>query len=294
MAETVVIPVEEVVRETRRSRREGARRGTDAATAAPDATGARPTASHVPAGLRWKDKGAHIRRRFEIQAYVGVNGSGKSLAMVHDTIPSLLAGRRVLSTVTILDPVTGEPHPLFEPLTSWGQLLQAEHCDVLFDEVQGIADARNGANGLPVQVRNFLGQLRRNDVTLRWTAPSWNWADSRLRDITKAVTVCRGHMSKLPDDPKMVWRVNRLFRWNTYDAKDFDRWDNGTTEAKLKGRLNAWFWRPGSAAEAYYDSLAPVSFIADVLESGRCAWCGGRRRVPECTCDDYVATMKRR
>lgn len=258
------------------------RRGPGARCAL-DATGARMGAAPRSANLRWKDKGAYIRRKFSIAAYIGINGSGKSLAMIHDTIPSLRAGRRALSTVQLVDPATGLPHPLFTPLTSWRQLLEAEHCDVLFDEVQGIADSRSGTNGLPIQVRNFLGQLRRRDVVLRWTAPSWNWADVRLRDVTQAVTVCRGYLSKLV--PGFTWRVNRLFRWNLYDARDFDRWDAGTTEGKLKGRSNAWLWRPGSAAEAYYDTLAPVSHIHDVFDSGRCAYCGGRRSIPKCTCD---------
>ena len=50
------------------------------------------------------------RRGFPIMAYVGPNGGGKSLAMVKDTVPSLRAGRRVLSTVRLLDAATGEPH----------------------------------------------------------------------------------------------------------------------------------------------------------------------------------------
>jgi hypothetical protein len=237
----------------------------------------------VPDGLRWKDKGAHIRRRFEIAAYVGINGAGKTLAMVHDTIPSLLAGRRVISTVALVDPTTGKPYPGYEPLSSWAQLLDSEHADVLFDEVQGIADSRSSASAMPIQVRNFLGQLRRRDVVLRWTAPSWNWADVRLREITKVVTVCRGYWGRL--EPGRTWRANALFRWNTYDAAEFARWEDGT-EAKIRGKLNAWMWRPGSAAEVYYDSLAPVSHINDVFDSGRCAYCGGRRTIPKCTCDD--------
>lgn len=43
------------------------------------------------------------RRGWPIMGYVGPNGSGKSAAAVWDTIPSLLAGRPVLSTVRLLD-----------------------------------------------------------------------------------------------------------------------------------------------------------------------------------------------
>jgi len=43
------------------------------------------------------------RRAFLISAYVGGNGGGKTAAMVWDALPSLEAGRPVLSTVRILD-----------------------------------------------------------------------------------------------------------------------------------------------------------------------------------------------
>lgn len=43
------------------------------------------------------------RRGWPIMGYVGPNGGGKSAAMVWDTLPSLEAGRPVLSTVRLLD-----------------------------------------------------------------------------------------------------------------------------------------------------------------------------------------------
>lgn len=266
--------------------RHGGRRGRRAAAAAAVVTAVEPRpVIALPDGLtvKWRDKGSSVRRRFNIHAYVGMNGSGKSLAMVHDTVPSLLAGRRVLSTVKLLDPATGGEHPLFERLTEWSQVLEAKHCDVLFDEVQGIADSRS-SQGMPVQVRNFLGQLRRNDVVLRWTTPAWNWTDVRLRDVTRAVTVCRGYMPKADPGAESVWAPNRLFRWLTYDAAEFSRWTDGT-EANLRGKLNVWYWRPSNAAQHFYSTLDPVTRIGEVLDSGRCAVCGGRRTIPLCSCD---------
>lgn len=57
--------------------------------------------------MSWQDKARHKkrlkRRGFPIHGYVGPNGHGKSLAMVYDTLPSLDAGRPVLSTVRLLD-----------------------------------------------------------------------------------------------------------------------------------------------------------------------------------------------
>ncbi|TNY34423.1 hypothetical protein EIO00_23895, partial [Thermomonospora catenispora] len=101
-----------------------------------------------------------MRRTHPIRGYFGLNGSGKSWAMVHDAIPDLEAGRPCLSTVRILDytnprrceltqetcddweahtsvdmegrPVGhGHPHPLWIPLTEWSQVLEFKGGPVL-------------------------------------------------------------------------------------------------------------------------------------------------------------------
>lgn len=242
---------------------------------------------------KYRDAGADSRRRFPIHAYIGANGSGKSLAMVHDTLHSLHAGRRVLSTVAILDPATGEPHPLFERLTSWTQLLEAKHCDVLFDEVLGIASSRSSA-GMPVQVTALLNQLRRRDVVLRWTAPAWSRADIVIRECTQAVTVCRGwkffarQPPRIPGEPRVrAWLPNRLFRWSSYSAIDFATWSDAK-ESKLETISSNWFWGPTSEAFRSYNTLDAVERVGEVLDSGRCAHCGGTRAAPKCSCERPV------
>lgn len=239
----------------------------------------------APPPLRLRDRvaGRTARRMAPIHAYIGSNGGGKSLAMVHDTLPSLERGRRVLSTVRLLDPVTGLPHPSYERLTDWGQLMEAEHCDVLFDEVVGIASARE-SQGMPVQVANLLVQLRRRDVVLRWSAPAWARADKIIRECTQAVTVCHGYLSKrAAHDAPRLWAPKRLFRWSTYDALDFDQASTGQIQKAPNGST-AWFWGPNSLAFASYDTLDSVERVGDVLDSGRCVHCGGRKTVPRCSC----------
>lgn len=268
-----------------------------------------PRLSHDAAGrmLRWDDKGARKRGEFDIRAYVGLNGSGKTLAMVHDVVPSLRAGRKVLSTVRIIDPATGEDHPQYEKLTDWKQLLEAEGCAALFDEVQGIANSRS-AQGMPVQVQTFLHQLRRRDISLSWTSPSWSRADLLLREVTRSVTVCRGYFPEVRkvdgEAVKRAWGANRLFRWITYDAADFTAWTD-SAEGKLKGKQNAWLYRPAprflgmrlgrpALAQEIYDTLDSVSRIGEVLDSGRCADCGGTRRPDPCSCAAHVNRNKTR
>lgn len=246
-----------------------------AATAAP--------AAPPRSALSDRNSGRDKRRTVPIHAYIGENGGGKSLAMVHDTLPSLDAGRRVLSTVRLLDSETGEPHPAYERLTDWGQLLEAEHCDVLFDEVVGIASSRE-SQGLPVQIANLLVQLRRRDVILRWSAPAWARADKIIRETTQAVTLCKGHFGKrAPDSPRM-WAQKRLFKWRTFDAFAFDQMSTGEIDKQPTSSV-AWFWGPGSRAFASYDTLDAVERVGDVMDSGRCVNCGGRRVIPRCSCD---------
>lgn len=239
--------------------------------------------------LRYVDAGAKARRQKTIRAYVGANGSGKSLAAVHDLLASLAHGRTVLSTVPLLDPTTGKPHPNYVRLTDWDQLLTAEHCDVLFDEVLGIANSRT-SQGMPVQVQNLLNQLRKRDITLSWTAPAWNRADVIIREVTQAVTVARGFFPKDFEAGEgaevKAWRSKRLFRWVTYDAADFATWSD-SKEDKLLPIKKAWFWGPGSEAFSSYDTLGAVERVGEVLDSGRCAHCGGTRRPKPCKCDDH-------
>ena len=228
-------------------------------------------------------KSRATRRGYSIRAYVGSNGSGKSLAMVHDLVPSLLAGRKVLSAVPILDPLTARPHALYVPFTDFRQLLTWEHGEVLLDEITGIASSR-ASQSLPYQVENFLPQLRRRDVTLSWTAISWLRADIILRELSQSVTVCRGFMPKKSGDEDRIWKDNRLFKWSSYDANEFEEWSLSKAE-KIKPYSKGFFYRPNSPAESYYDTLDTVSSLGWASEAGICMNCGGKRPAPKCTCE---------
>jgi hypothetical protein len=233
-----------------------------------------------------KNAGRAARRQTPIHAFCGGNGGGKSLAMVHDTLPSLLSGRKVLSTVELIDARTGQPFENYTRLTDWSQLMEARNCDILFDEVVGIAGSREHA-GLPVQVANILVQLRRRDVVLRWSAPAWQRADKIIREVTQAVTICSGMMGKratMEDGTPALWSQKRLFRWKTYSCADFEEWNNDKAK-RISPEQSAWFWAPGSLAFESYRTLGDVTRVGETLDSGRCAHCNGRRTVPICKCD---------
>jgi hypothetical protein len=249
--------------------------------------------AHRGRPLRDKPAGRDARRSAPIHAYIGANGSGKSLAMVHDTLPSLQSGRRVLSTVELIDADTGLPYPNYERLTDWDQVMDARHTDLLFDEVVGIAGSREHA-GLPVQIANILVQLRRRDLTLRWSAPAWARADKIIRETTQAVTVSASFMSKrplMPDGSPALWKQSRLFRWKTYSMLDFDEWSS-SKGGSIRAEKTAWYWAANSRAFASYRTLDDVSRVGEVLDSGRCAHCGGRRVIPVCKCDHGAPTSR--
>jgi hypothetical protein len=260
-----------------------------------------------------KKRGA--RRGVPIHAYVGANGGGKTLAMIHDTLPSLAAGRRVLSNVPLLDPATGEPHPLWVPLRSWVQLLEAEHCDVLLDEAQGVVNSRE-SSAMPVQMLTMLMQLRKRDVCLRLTAPNFARIDKAVREVCQAVTVCRGYLPMAPqriardaarctdcihepviDDGELVavptpcakhearlWSMKQCFWWRTYDAMEWEQFSLQQVE-NIKPLATSWYWRPGRDAEKVYDTLGQVEVMDHLSDAGLCAHCGGKRMHRKCSCE---------
>jgi hypothetical protein len=257
------------------------------------------------------------RRQATIHAYVGENGGGKSLAAVYDTLPSLAVRwrcklghhrhtqdgvtsgfRTVLSTVRFVDPVTGGDHPQWVKLDRWHQLLDAEHADIVLDEVQGVVNSR-AHQSLPAPVMNALLQCRRNDLAVRWTTPGYARADSSLREVTQAVTYCKGFLPeprkvcpdpcKREDDPGhecvggSLWGAKRVFLWRTYDAFAFDEFTTGKRES-LPRLVRQFYRRRADDAQHYYDTLDQVSTIVDVSDAGRCLRCGGTRARPKCAC----------
>ena len=249
------------------------------------------------------------RRAFQIHMYCGRNGSGKSAAAVYDTIPDLEEGRMVLSTVRLLDYNNPRPcdddhctdimhgapghraaHPNYVPFTTWTQLLDWQRGSVLMDEITGVADS-NEASGLPSAAANKLAQLRRDECTVRITGLTFIRANKRIREAVTAVTRCRSYLpvdTIAEDGTRKIWRQRRLATYVTYDAQSLpldDHTDNAYSKADVLSTSRLWI--PTSQAIQAYDSLDRVLTVGTVTEAGRCAHCGGNRRNPECSCDDY-------
>lgn len=238
---------------------------------------------------------------FGIVGFIGANGSGKSLAMVHSAMPALAAGRRVLSTVRIVDfedprpceetdcasQMHGHPdhlaaHPLWRPLRSWGDVIAAEGVDILFDEITGVASSRE-AMSLPAPVANLLVQLRRRDVRMRWSSPAWARADSIIRETTQAAVVCQGFVRRRVEGRS--WRSATWFKGRIFDARDMDDFTSGTAN-RIKPLRSRWAKIDRIEGREAYNTLDGV-FSLPTIHGGRCASCGGRRSVPSCGCSDH-------
>ena len=256
------------------------------------------------------------RRSMPIHAYTGANGGGKSLLMVHDTLPSLERGRPVLSTVRLLDYRNPRPcpsvdvcdqadahfdvagnvhraaHPLYVPFRHYEQLVEWEAGDVLMDEVTGVASSRE-SQSMPAPVANYLVQLRRNDVALRWTSPNWSRADVIIRQVTGLVTYCSGYFpeSIADDENARLWRPRRVFMFRTFDAAAFDEFTAHKRET-LRSAVRQLSRRSKMLAQDAYDTLAPVHSLGFANDHGSCMTCGGMRAKRRCECDTPVISSR--
>lgn len=245
-----------------------------------------------PSNPALSTRGILKRRDAPVRGYCGLNGNGKTFAMVRDTLLGLALGYRVLSTVNILDPQSGNPHPNFELFRSWQQLHNVRNTEIDLDEITGVMDSRD--SGMPKHVRRLIPQMRRANCPVSWTGIDWDNSDRRMRQLTWAMVRCVG---KFPDrsvlrgdgtkDSVPMWAPNRMFILTTFDAKRMSASDdsNQITEDRQKRVrakvLNREFVRgPGSLAFRAYNTLDSVSQV-----DNSCTECGGK--ITEKTCRSY-------
>jgi hypothetical protein len=185
--------------------------------------------------------------------------------------------------------IHAKAHPFYVPWRSYPQLIEWRDGDVYADEITGFASSREIKN-MPPQVANYLVQLRRRNVVLRWTTPSWGRADTIIREVTQAVTLCVGQLPKRrpprPGEAPRLWRDNRLFMVRTYDPHEFDEVEARRLENVRPG-IWAMYLRPKGLAEIAYDTLDGVTALGWANAAGMCITCGGQRGTPKCDCADH-------
>jgi len=233
------------------------------------------------------DTAVKFRRSLPIHAYVGPNGGGKSLCAVRDTLPALHAGKPILSTVPLRCWCGDEAHVSI-PLRHADQLLDARDCEILMDEMVGIVNSRESMS-LDPRIQNVLVQLRRRNVLVRWTAPNFARSDKIIREVTQAVTECRGYYSDASSrqldqwGDAQLWAPKRLFHFRTFETVEFDEWTAGKRE-KAEVEMKEWYYAPDDHARDCYDTLGAVEAVGGMAKGGECPHCGGKRRQPVCRC----------
>lgn len=165
-----------------------------------------------------------------IQAYVGSNGGGKTLAAIELSVtPAVEEGRVIVANCGLEVPnfkrlgswrdiprlgehfendgvpcLLGDRQERLEPrtLTEFEERLDAGYelwsltanrpALLLLDEIASCMPSRSFSS-MPTQLQRQLNQMRKPDVTVVWTAPNWARCDVILREVTQEVTVCRGY-----------------------------------------------------------------------------------------------------
>lgn len=209
-----------------------------------------------------------------IRAFVGLNGHGKTLAMTEMcALPALKAGRPVWANYRV-------HHDDAHLLRTFRFVDELEACTLLLDEITSVFPSRQ-AMSLPPQFARVLQQLRKRDVDVAWTAPSWQRADRLLREVTAEVWLCRGYMPKT--DEGSTWPSNRLFRFKRYSAEDYEEFTLDKAR-KLRATGNRWYWRTRHEAHTMYDTNEGVALLDHLDDVGICVSCGGSRSRPKCRC----------
>jgi len=268
-------------------------------------------------------KGREFRRSKAIRGIFGPNGSGKSALAVWDLMPSLDAGRPVLSTARLLDwrnprdcddesctwpghPDHGAAHPAWVPFQEWQQLIGGSghkpfrDGDVFLDEVAASASSRSSGS-LPFQVERDLQQLRKRNVTLTYTAPALARTEKIIRECSVLFTMCHGAfpVTRRDDVEVSAWKQNRLLRWESFDAVELEKFTmreandrDANGRRKIRPVVRQWFRLAGCDVLRAYDTMEAVEGVGGwASESGMCLSCGGRRSVPRCSCaatDEHV------
>ncbi len=240
-----------------------------------------------------------------IQAFVGPNGGGKSLAAMElMVVRSWAAGRPVCANLALYPERLGYPADLYVPLESWKQIPELSGVTLVLDEISSVLPSRQ-AMSVPPQLVRVLNQLRKGDVDLGWTAPNWSRCDVLLREVTQAVTVCRGSMPdrwqrlesgparwnrpKLTDDVDKAmrhvkgWPPNRFFSWTTYDAMEFDEFSYSTAK-QIRPRRRVRYLRQRHGTDLAYNTLEAVNLLDHLDDVGLCVSCGGTRSRHKCSC----------
>lgn len=208
-----------------------------------------------------------------VRAITGLNGAGKSAYAVRALRQAQKAGFNTASNVK----VDGAEH-----IRSYDQLMKLRHTLVLLDDVSAIASSRNYAALTPEAVL-FFQTLRHHDVSLIWTAPTFDRADVLLRSVTREWTDVRVLIATRREGS--LWKSTQLAYTLT-----------GTPEESMAAGASGsgyriahpflGFFRPASVFQ-HYDSFADLDLFTPEKFPTRCRDCGAVLMYPRVNAKEH-------
>jgi hypothetical protein len=99
------------------------------------------------------------------------------------------------------------------------------------------------------------------------------------------VTVCKGYWAKT--DPESQWPQRRLFRWQSFDAIDFEDFAMQKAE-QIKPMCSSWYRRAKKPAQFAYNTKDAVATLDHMDIAGLCLTCNGKRSQKKCSCPNDV------
>lgn len=151
-----------------------------------------------------------------ITAYVGVNGSGKTLSAIAFGITDhKRTGRPLVTNVAGL----AVDHHYIEGVEELpGLLAELGTCNVVLDEAGAMFASRD--TGRNKAFEKAVQQLRKYDARLLWTAPAFARADKILREVTFTAILTRGIVHRRI--PGKAWPSTRLIVQRAFDVSRLD------------------------------------------------------------------------
>lgn len=208
-----------------------------------------------------------------IRAITGMNGAGKSAFAVRELLNAQKRGFNTASNVK----VDGAEH-----VRSYDHLMSLRNTLVLLDDVSAIASSRNYAALTPEAVL-FFQTLRHHDVSLIWTAPTFDRADVLLRSVTREWTDVRVLFATRRKGS--LWKSTQVAY--TLTGRPEESISAGASGSGYK-IANPWldFFRPASVYQNY-DSFADLDLFTPEKYPTRCRDCGAILMYPRVQASDH-------
>jgi hypothetical protein len=195
-----------------------------------------------------------------ITAYLGVNGSGKSLSAIAFALSDQKRRGRPLITNMVglsvdhfhVDAVDELPDLMLSIARTYvspktGRPLGM---NIVLDEAGAMFSSRD-AGPQKKAFEKTVQQLRKYRARLLWTAPTFSRADKILREVTFTAVLCQSLRKKhVPDDP---WPSTRLILQKSFDVS---RLDTSSTSINKNAKATGFGLVRTSKWQDAFDSFA--------------------------------------